>query len=177
MCSSSGICAAVKSCLCSEEIGDSLSPFFLFKWISIRDREGRKIAPICPLTRAQGTLAIGGHITNGKCCVSCLYSLYVFRCHNAVYIDCFVCLDKLIKFFFLVCLLPDFHSGEIKISISIRDTEGRKIAPMCPLTRAQGTLAIGGHITTGKYDWTCASFGPLESITQTANRSFLYRWP
>jgi len=30
--------------------------------------------------------------------------------------NCFVCLDKLIKFFFLVCLLPEFHSGEIKIS-------------------------------------------------------------
>ena len=43
----------------------------------------------------------------------------MFRCHNAVYTDCFVCLDKLIKFFFLVCLLPDFHSGEkIKISKS-----------------------------------------------------------
>jgi len=43
----------------------------------------------------------------------------VFRCHNAVYIDCFVCLDKLIKFFFLVCLLPDFQSGEIKIFIGV----------------------------------------------------------
>ena len=40
----------------------------------------------------------------------------MFRCHNAVYTDCFVCLDKLIKFFFSRCLLPDFHSGEIKIS-------------------------------------------------------------
>ena len=45
----------------------------------------------------------------------------MFRCHNAVYIDCFVCLDKLIKFFFLVFLLPDFHSGEIKISIAFCD--------------------------------------------------------
>ena len=38
----------------------------------------------------------------------------MFRCHNALYTDGFVCLDKLIKFFFLICLLPDFHSGENK---------------------------------------------------------------
>jgi len=31
---------------------------------------------------------------------------------------------------------------------------------------SEGTLA-----PPGKYDWTCASFGPPESTTQTANRS------
>jgi len=39
----------------------------------------------------------------------------------------------------------------------------------------KGTLA-----PPGEYDWTCASFSPLESTTQTANRSvqpFLQRWP
>jgi len=40
----------------------------------------------------------------------------VFRCHSAVYIDSFVCLVKLINLCFFVCLLSDFHSGEIKIS-------------------------------------------------------------
>jgi len=30
----------------------------------------------------------------------------------------------------------------------------------------EGTLA-----PSGEYDWTCVSFGPLESTTQTANRS------
>ena len=45
-----------------------------------------------------------------------VYILYTCFVVNAVYIDCFVCLDELIKFFFLVSLLPDFHSGEIKIS-------------------------------------------------------------
>jgi len=39
----------------------------------------------------------------------------------------------------------------------------------------EGTLA-----PPGEYDWTCASFGPLESTTQTANRSvqpFLHNSP
>ena len=43
---------------------------------------------------------------------------------TAAYNDFFVCLDKLIKFFFLVCLLSDFHSGEIKISIFLTDIIG-----------------------------------------------------
>jgi len=41
----------------------------------------------------------------------------VFRCHNAAYTDCFVCLDKLIKFFFSRLFATGFHSGEINISI------------------------------------------------------------
>jgi len=38
----------------------------------------------------------------------------------------------------------------------------------------EGTLA-----PPGEYDWTCASFGLLESTTETPNRSVqpcLYRW-
>jgi len=36
----------------------------------------------------------------------------------------------------------------------------------CNVSSYEGTLA-----PHGEYDWTCASFGPLESTTQTANRS------
>jgi len=38
-----------------------------------------------------------------------------------------------------------------------------QVAPMCPFMWA--------HAQPGKYDWTYASFGPLESTSQTANQS------
>jgi len=33
------------------------------------------------------------------------------------------------------------------------------------------TVSSGTLVPPGKYDWTCSSFGPMESTTQTANRS------
>jgi len=46
--------------------------------------------------------------------VYCLYC-HVFRRHHAVYIDSLLFTVKLINLLFFVCLLPDIHSGEIKI--------------------------------------------------------------
>ena len=39
----------------------------------------------------------------------------MFRRHHAVYIDSFLFIVKIISLLFFIYLLPDIHSGEIKI--------------------------------------------------------------
>jgi len=63
-------------------------------------------------------------------------------------------------------------SGQSKLTSDCITTADRwfsrihQVAPMCP--HREGTLA-----PPGEYNWTCASFGSPESITQTANRLVL----
>ena len=57
---------------------------------------------------------------------------------------------------------------ELVLPSATTQTANRSVHHFCT---DHGRVSSGRLAPPGKYDWTCASFGPLESTTQMANRS------